>query len=81
MINGKLPDEVHFHVTRISHSDLPRDELGLRTWLENRWKMKERELKDFYANKSFPSKPWPKARQIPLKLAFIFWTTLTGNFN
>lgn len=78
MVSGKLPDEVHFHVTRIPRTELPKDESSLRIWLENRWKIKEHALENFYKNKSFTSKPWPNSRQIPLKLAFIFWTSLTG---
>ncbi|XP_011501073.1 PREDICTED: lysocardiolipin acyltransferase 1-like isoform X2 [Ceratosolen solmsi marchali] len=78
LLGGKIPDEVHFHVERIAQEDMPRDELALRSWLEDRWRKKEQILQNFYINKTFKSKPWSTPRQTPLTIAFIFWTLLSG---
>jgi lysocardiolipin and lysophospholipid acyltransferase len=78
LLAGKMPDEVHFLVERIDQQDMPRDELALKSWLENRWQRKEQVLEDFYANKAFKSEPWPAPRKTPLNIAFVFWTLLSG---
>ncbi|XP_001603121.2 lysocardiolipin acyltransferase 1 [Nasonia vitripennis] len=78
LLNGKVPDEVHFHVRRIPQSEVPKDEAGLRNWLEERWQQKERALEQFYVDKRFPSEPWPESSRMPLRIAFVFWTLLSG---
>lgn len=77
-VTGKIPDEVHLHVRRIPHTDIPKDEEGLRHWLEECWKQKERTLEQFYKTGSFPGEAWPQSRRLPLRIAFVFWTLLHG---
>ena len=78
LLSGKMPNEVHFFIKRIPASDLPSDELSLRRWLEERWIEKEQVLKQFSQKKYFAADPWPKANRMPLRIALIFWTLLTG---
>ncbi|XP_014204206.1 lysocardiolipin acyltransferase 1-like isoform X2 [Copidosoma floridanum] len=78
MIKGKVPSEVHFKVQRIPISDIPRDETALKAWLEERWLLKERELGQFYRDKAFPGEPWPQSARLPLRIALVFWTFLSG---
>ncbi|KAJ8672678.1 hypothetical protein QAD02_003938 [Eretmocerus hayati] len=61
ILRGKMPDEVHIHVKRTAQTDLPKDELVLRDWLEDCWTQKNRILKEFYANKKFSNETWPAA--------------------
>ncbi|XP_014220970.1 lysocardiolipin acyltransferase 1-like [Trichogramma pretiosum] len=78
LLRGKMPDEVHFHVRRIAKQDVPKDEESLRRWLEDRWRIKERQLELFHKNKSFVgSYVWPKSPRLPLILTFLFWTSLS----
>ncbi|XP_043474083.1 lysocardiolipin acyltransferase 1-like [Leptopilina heterotoma] len=79
LVTGKMPDEIHFHVKRIDISDLPENEVHLRNWLEKRWLLKEEILKQFAEKKSFSDVPWPKPSQLPLRIALVFWTLLTGS--
>ena len=78
LITGKMPDEVHFLIKRVPASDVPKDESTLRRWLEEKWIYKEEVLKQFYENKSFSVNPLPEASRLPLRIAFVFWTFLTG---
>ncbi|XP_072760813.1 lysocardiolipin acyltransferase 1 isoform X3 [Anoplolepis gracilipes] len=78
LIRGKFPDEVHFHIRRISSADIPMQDLTLRKWLENRWSDKEGILKRFYEQKGFSSEIWPITKTLPLRAAFGFWSILTG---
>lgn len=79
LVRGKLPKEVHFHVKRIPATDVPKDDVMLRQWLENRWHHKEATLEKFYEGKAFPAKIWPMASLVPLRAAIGFWSFLTGN--
>lgn len=78
LIRGKFPDEVHFHINRISSADIPKRDSNLRKWLENRWSDKEKILNRFYEQKTFSAEIWPMAKLLPLRIAFIFWSILTG---
>lgn len=78
LIRGKFPDEVHFHIKRISFADMPTQDLNLRKWLEKRWSEKEAILKQFYERKEFATEIWPMAKILPLRVAFGFWSILTG---
>ncbi|XP_050450033.1 lysocardiolipin acyltransferase 1-like isoform X2 [Cataglyphis hispanica] len=78
LIRGKFPDEVHFHIRRISSADIPMHDLTLRKWLENRWSDKEELLKRFYEQKAFSAEIWPLTKTLPLQAAFGFWSILTG---
>lgn len=77
LVKGKFPNEVHFHVERIKSSEIPKDEVDLRHWLEDRWKNKEEILKKFAIEKKFGSDTWPMPNSFYLKFALIFWTLLT----
>ncbi|XP_058801968.1 lysocardiolipin acyltransferase 1-like isoform X2 [Phymastichus coffea] len=78
LLNGKMPDQVHFHIRRIVHTEVPKDEEGLRNWLEERWRQKEQVLEQFYKDKSFPGEAWTRSSRMPLRIAFVFWTMLSG---
>lgn len=78
LIRGRLPDEVHFHIRRISSADIPTQDSTLRKWLENRWSDKESILEQFYERKTFAAEIWPMTRMLPLRAAFGFWSILTG---
>jgi len=55
LMNGKFPEEVHFHCERIDIKDIPKEEKDLEKWCEDRWEKKEKLLKEFYATKKFPN--------------------------
>lgn len=79
LIRGRFPREVHFHIRRISSADIPaHDDSTLRRWLEDRWSDKEEILKRFYEQKAFPTQIWPLTKTLPLRIAFGFWSILTG---
>ncbi|XP_043278284.1 lysocardiolipin acyltransferase 1-like [Venturia canescens] len=78
LITGKLPNEVHFNIRKISSDELPQDETSLRNWLEQRWHDKEQGLKRFAENNTFAKQTWPMASILPLRAAFGFWSFLTG---
>lgn len=80
LVTGKMPKEVHFCVKRISSTDVPKDEIQLRCWLEKRWMLKEEMLKHFAENKCFCplNEAWPMPNSLSLRIAFGFWTILTG---
>ena len=82
LITGKLPNEVHFNIKRISSDDLPEDETSLRDWLEERWYHKEETLKRFAEKNTFSGEKeaWPMASILPLRAAFGFWSLLTGKY-
>lgn len=80
LIKGKFPREVHFHIKRISSADIPAyDDSTLRKWLEDKWSDKETILQEFYERKAFSTQIWPMAKTLPLRIAFGFWSILTGN--
>ncbi|XP_018055897.1 PREDICTED: lysocardiolipin acyltransferase 1-like [Atta colombica] len=79
LIKGKFPREVHFHIKRISSADIPAyDDSTLRKWLEDKWSDKEMILQGFYERKAFSTQIWPMAKMLPLRIAFGFWSILTG---
>lgn len=79
LIKGKFPREVHFHIKRISSADIPAyDDSTLRKWLEDKWSDKETILQEFYERKAFSTQIWPMAKTLPLRIAFGFWSILTG---
>lgn len=80
LIRGKLPDAVHFHIKRISSTEIPTHDSTLRKWLENRWSDKEQILSEFYEKKAFSIETWPTAKILPLRAALTFWSILTGTF-
>jgi len=57
--------------------------MTLRKWLEDRWSVKERILKQFYEQKAFPFEIWPVTvmKTLPLQAALGFWSILTGTFS
>uniref|UniRef100_A0ABD2WXD4 Acyltransferase C-terminal domain-containing protein n=1 Tax=Trichogramma kaykai TaxID=54128 RepID=A0ABD2WXD4_9HYME len=74
-LNGKLPKVIHFNVVRIGKDQLPTNEEDLKTWLEERWRLKERQLDKFDKYKKFDSEIWPEPKErAPLVAALIFWT-------
>ncbi|CAB0045317.1 unnamed protein product [Trichogramma brassicae] len=75
-LNGKLPKVIHFNVVRIGKDRLPTNEEDLKTWLEERWRLKEQQLDKFEKYKKFDSEIWPEAKEprTPLVAALIFWT-------
>lgn len=80
LIRGRFPREVHFHIRRISSADIPaHDDSTLRRWLEDRWSDKEAILKGFYERKAFSTQIWPMTKTLPLRVAFGFWSILTGD--
>ncbi|KAJ8672677.1 hypothetical protein QAD02_003937 [Eretmocerus hayati] len=76
MLEGRLPDEVHFQIKRIPQNEIPKSEAGLRSWLEDSWRRKEKTLEQFYVDKKFPGKAWPTSKRTPLRIALVFWTLL-----
>ncbi|KAL7296345.1 hypothetical protein TKK_0010359 [Trichogramma kaykai] len=72
---GHLPYEIHVHVRRFDKDDLPRDEIGLKHWLQQRWKIKEESLTRFHEDKRFDCPRRSDADGTPLSLlAFILWS-------
>lgn len=51
---GRWPDEIHFDVKMFSVDELPiNDEHQMEYWLQERWKVKEDILTDFYQHNKF----------------------------
>lgn len=75
---GIFPKEVHINIKRVPASELPCDEQGLRSWIEDRWRSKEKMLQQFYQSKKFADQSWPRPKQLPLYVAALFWLSLTG---
>ncbi|CAH1724168.1 unnamed protein product [Aphis gossypii] len=78
-LRGVFPKSVHFHIKRYDEADLPLTSDGLKSWLNNIWKLKEKRLADFTATSSFSSNPQPTLNynqpiDNALYLALIFWT-------
>ena len=55
LVAGKLPKEIHFFAAQKSLSELPQGEEALSEWLQNCWREKESQLKEFYEKKRFSS--------------------------
>ncbi|XP_035711163.1 lysocardiolipin acyltransferase 1-like [Folsomia candida] len=64
ILSGKIPEEVHFNISRYEGDTLPRDEEGIKTWCEQRWAEKETSLKKFYSEKN------PNLRRLSSKVRF-----------
>lgn len=79
---GVFPQKVHFHVRRYPVNVLPADEKSAEQWLQEKWKIKEQLLVEFYKNenkKSFSSADTTTRIFVtdnPLYLAFLFWLIL-----
>ena len=51
---GKWPNEIHFDVKMFAINELPvRDEHQMEQWLQERWRIKEELLTDFYQHHKF----------------------------
>lgn len=48
LLSGRMCRMIHFHVERFDVKSLPKDKEGLGTWLEQRYTIKEANLKVFY---------------------------------
>lgn len=54
---GRWPDEIHFDVKMFSANDLPlHDRHQMEQWLQDRWRVKEDLLTDFYQHNKFRNK-------------------------
>lgn len=54
IVAGRWPSEIHFDVEMFSVSKLPiHDEHQMEQWLQERWRLKEDLLRDFYQHKKF----------------------------
>ncbi|XP_060877776.1 lysocardiolipin acyltransferase 1-like [Metopolophium dirhodum] len=78
-LRGVFPKNVHFHIKRYDETDLPLTSDGLKSWLNDIWKLKEKRLADFTATSSFLSDPQATVNNNQpidnaLYLALIFWT-------
>jgi len=73
-----------FNLYRYDEADLPLTSDGLKSWLNNIWRLKEKRLADFTAISSFSSNPQPTLNynqpiDNALYLALIFWTLVQVN--
>lgn len=72
-----------FNLYRYDEIDLPLTSDGLKSWLNDIWKQKEKRLADFIATSSFVSDPQVTLNNQPidnaLYLALIFWTLVQVN--
>ena len=69
---------MHFHVSGFSPKELPKDESGLSNWCNERWKLKESALQEFYTKQTpFPGKSLhsPDVWTLILRNAFL-WLSL-----
>lgn len=53
VLEGRLPREIHYHVTRHDLSEKPESDEELEKWLRKRWEIKEERLRLFYAHREF----------------------------
>ena len=78
LIFDEAPKEIHVNIRRISKEDLPCDEKGFEEWLQERWRLKEENLRKFYKTKRFDeSQSWPPPSLWPLAIAFVFWFSMS----
>jgi len=73
-----------FNLYRYDEIDLPLTSDGLKSWLNDIWKQKEKRLADFTATSSFVSDPQATLNNNhpidnALYLALIFWTLVQVN--
>ncbi|KAJ9464952.1 putative 1-acyl-sn-glycerol-3-phosphate acyltransferase 5 [Diplonema papillatum] len=75
LANGRFPQEVHVLAERFPIAQIPRDEEGLKQWLNERFQAKEKALQHFYANDyTFKAARAPLVKP-PLQFALctLFW--------
>lgn len=53
LLEGKFPQEVHFHVKRYDIKDAPSEEGEFQEWCTKLWKEKDQLLEEFYNDKHF----------------------------
>ena len=53
VLEGRLPREIHYHITRHDLSEMPESDEELEKWLRKRWEIKEERLRLFYAHREF----------------------------
>jgi len=82
LLDGKFPNEVHFHIKRYGDSALPTTFIGLEKWLQELWRDKDQLLETVY--KERVRMPLSSARQngpqktIPLQyVSLVAWGCLT----
>ena len=51
--NGVIPREVNYYIERFNINDLPKTEIGLAEWCQERWRIKEERLRYFYQHRTF----------------------------
>lgn len=70
---------------RYDESELPSNTDGLKSWLNDIWKQKEKRLSDFTVASSFSSDSQVTLNIQPINnalyLAFIFWTLIQVHLN
>lgn len=82
LFTGHVPEEIHFHFKRYNSKDIPESEGDLRIWLEERWKEKEEQMRQFYKDghfkdsESLDDRGKREPTETALYLAFCFWTGL-----
>jgi len=77
LIEGKMPKEVHFSITRHPVDTLPTsNEEQMSSWLNETWRNKEEKLKKFYtSDRQFhhSRQPYWDKRTISIWIALLFW--------
>lgn len=81
ILEGKFPQQVHFHVQAHNASELPPDREGVEKWCQECWERKERQLREYYTgSKVFSQKPIQtyvrNEQEVEhlFKFACLFWT-------
>lgn len=81
ILEGRFPQQVHFHVQAHSASELPPDREGVEKWCQECWERKERQLREYYTgSKVFSQKPIQtyvrNEQEVEhlFKFACLFWT-------
>lgn len=79
---------IYFYFNSYHESELPSTTDGLKTWLNDVWRQKEKRLDDFTVNSSFASYPKVlidnnQSIDNALYLALMFWTIIqvVSNYN
>lgn len=82
LVQGRIPEEIHFHFKRYDVSEIPESENDLKLWLVQKWKEKEDKLCQFYKDGFFKEGNLQLERreqeptETALCLALCFWTGL-----
>lgn len=81
ILEGRFPQQVHFHVQAHNASELPPDREGVEKWCQECWERKERRLHEYYTGpKVFSHKPIQtyvrNEQEVEhlFKFACLFWT-------